>query len=61
MENKDKEQTSLKDKCDSLSKETKESDEIKNAHATGLGAMGRSDEALPDKPEENTKVEPGDY
>ena len=61
MENKDKEQSSLKDKCESLSKESKESDEIKNAHATGLGAMGRSDEALPDKPEETTKVEPGDY
>ena len=61
MESRDKEQASLKDKCESLSKDNHESDEIKNAHATGLGAMGRSDEALPDKPEENTKVEPGDY
>ena len=61
MENRDKEQPSQKDKCAPSDKKTKESDEIKNAHATGLGAMGRSDEALPDKPEVNTKVEPGDY
>ena len=61
MESRDKEQASSQDKCEPSSKGTKESDEIKNAHATGLGAMGRSDEALPDKPEKKTKVEPGDY
>ena len=61
MENRDKEKASLKDKCESLSKESKESDEIKNAHATGLGSMGRSDEALPDKLAEDSKIEPGDY
>ena len=61
MESRDKEHTSSSDNCDPSVKKAKEADEIKNAHATGIGAMGRSDEALPDKPEENTKVEPGDY
>jgi hypothetical protein len=61
MEKRDKQQSSQDDNCTPSDKKTKEADEIKNAHATGLGAMGRSDEALPDKPEENSKVEPGDY
>ena len=53
MESRDKEQTSPNES--DPSKKVQEGDEIKNAHATGIGAMGRSDEALPDKPEENTK------
>ena len=61
MKNTDKKKPTQNDHCPPPDKKIKESDEIKNAHATGLGAMGRSDEALPDKPEENTKVEPGDY
>jgi hypothetical protein len=61
MESKNKEQPPSSDNCDPLAKKTKEAEEIKNAHAVGLGAMGRSDEALPDKPEKQTKIEPGDY
>lgn len=62
MENRNDEHQPSTDKKNTTDVKNNDSaEEIKNAHAVGLGSMGRSDEALPDKPEEQPKIEPGDY
>jgi hypothetical protein len=59
-EKKNEDPSLLKDNCIDKNKADSKT-EVKNAHAVGLGSMGRSDEALPDKNEGETKVEPGAY
>jgi hypothetical protein len=59
-EKKNEDPSLLKDNCNDKDNVVSKT-EVKNAHAVGLGSMGRSDEALPDKNEGETKVEPGAY